>query len=180
MECSLCGLEAVSTERVAGLDLCTSCRADPEAPLRSHDIVIEWTVSMGVFSASASGARIDPSLGFTCATQGLHHRAIKLFVDEVEVGDPIFDDRVYVRASDREGTAAVLASEGVQSAILTFLVGMRNDRFVFSHVTVDDGRVTVRAIPMDGVSEDVELELRWNLAALVAHLNGLVAPRRGR
>jgi hypothetical protein len=52
------------------------------------------------------------------SSEHLGHKLIKLFSDELQAGDPIFDDRIYVDTEQRDATAALLASETIQSALL--------------------------------------------------------------
>ncbi len=65
----------------------------------------------------------------------LAHSVISLFKEELEVGDPLFDDNVWVETADRSGTGQLLQSQGAQSALLQ-LVGMPSGK-----VTIGPGEL---------------------------------------
>jgi len=46
---------------------------------------------------------------------------IKLFKKELQVGDPLFDDNIYISTPDKEGLAPFLRHEGMQTAIMECL-----------------------------------------------------------
>jgi hypothetical protein len=65
-------------------------------------------------------ARLPKSAGIEarfCA-EGLMTRLRKLFGDEVEVGESLFDDHVYVATSTRESTTALLSRPRAQVALM--------------------------------------------------------------
>jgi hypothetical protein len=160
--CSFCGAEvgAGRLYRDCGVDICDSCR-DPdqlEAAVRAKD----WTVSTRRWKERrqrrktqiGSGYHDKESVTSHClelnvgapgtrpieaqfTAQTLDRQIDKLFHEEAEAGDPVFDDKIYVSTSDREATSAFLKDEGVQTAILDlFAEG--------AYVTIDATGVHVR------------------------------------
>jgi hypothetical protein len=168
--CALCQSSG-PTSRVSGLDLCDACTLqDPgEALLR-----------LGIASSfKAWGMRISAELfvpgmpeGFklSAGPERLHHALIKLFSTEVEVGDPIFDDRVFLRTNDPERASLILRNEGVQSAVLALLSDLRQDDMLFNHVTLEGTSLRVSVSPMRGLADDVLQSLTLEIAALAVHL----------
>ena len=130
--CQLCGQPDSTLLRCHGLDLCDACGAghfegrslgDWDAGLR----VREW--HSGIVNKMEPLAEHHRLKGTVWATmpvplhaaffsEHLGHRVIKLFTDELHAGDPLFDDRIWVRTHDREGTARLLSNVGAQAAIL--------------------------------------------------------------
>ena len=74
-----------------------------------------------------------------CTRQRMRHRVLKLFVHELEVGDPLFDDRVFISTETPEETQRVMDEEGVQSAILALVAGMED---ASDHLTLAGGELT--------------------------------------
>lgn len=81
-------------------------------------------------------------------------RAEKLFVDEVEVGSAWFDDLIYVITSTRAPTAAFLAAQRVQQALILLV---DEDR----HVEIEGSELRL-------VDEDAHDDGRDALAELLA------------
>lgn len=116
------------------LDMCDRCASGwAESALRARGHAIssrEWTTRVRSHQSSytvhhmsidaQSPAPLDVTASFT-REQALH-KLLKLFRREVEVGDALFDDFVYVRTRDRPNTAVLLRDTGVQAALID-LVG---------------------------------------------------------
>lgn len=172
MACALCGSTAAG-ERFSGLDLCGVCRqADPAPALRGQDIQVDFSVALGWFGARSSCVHDDRELYVCCVPELLPHKVLKFVVAEVEVGDPVFDDAVYVRTNAPDRAALLLAHEGVQSAVLGILAGARRNDMGFHHVTLEDGCVVVRTRHGLPHTEEQIRDLRLETAALLLHLTG--------
>lgn len=91
--------------------------------------------------------------------EGLIERVKKLFVHEVEVGCAWFDDHIYVITSTKEATAAWLASQRVQQALILLVDSTR-------HVQLDNDVLRV----VDEEARDDGRDASAELLALVAHL----------
>jgi hypothetical protein len=109
-----------------GLDVCDDCRIGPSTRVRGWaTLAVEerWenvrrrnrNEPMQIISAIARGSVVLPTVSFGPEHLGWLRR---LFAREVRVGDPLFDDAVWVSTRNHEATARLLASEGVQSAVL--------------------------------------------------------------
>jgi hypothetical protein len=53
--------------------------------------------------------------------EGISRKLIKLFKKELQTGDPVFDDAVYITTDTTDATAAWLANETVRAAILELI-----------------------------------------------------------
>ncbi len=116
------------------LDFCERCAGGgAEAALRSrghHITSREWTTrvrsqnstyTLYHMSIDALPPQVlDVSATFT--REHALHRLLKLFRREVEVGDALFDDFVYIRTPDPQQARALVGSTGVQSTLID-LVG---------------------------------------------------------
>lgn len=94
--------------------------------------------------------------------EGFLERAKKLFVEEVEVGSAVFDDLIYVVTSTRDATAALLANERVQQALLLLVNDSR-------HVAIEGAEVRV-------IDSDVHDDSRDSTAEALALAAHLIAP----
>jgi hypothetical protein len=112
--------------RMYGLDICDDCRLAPSERVggwASLFVEERWdnvrrrnrNEPVQIISVIARGSVALPAVSFGPEHLGWLRR---LFAREVQVGDPLFDDAVWVATSDHEATARLLASEGVQSAVL--------------------------------------------------------------
>ncbi|WP_394829654.1 hypothetical protein [Pendulispora albinea] len=64
-----------------------------------------------------------PKIQASFTHEGLGKKLVKLFKKEIQVGDPAFDDVVYVSTDTPEETAAFLKSKDTQKTILTAVAG---------------------------------------------------------
>jgi hypothetical protein len=87
-------------------------------------------------------------------------RAEKLFVDEVEVGSAWFDDLIYVITSTRASTAAFLAAQRVQQALILLV---DEDR----HVEIEGTELRL----VDDDAHDDGRDALAELLALAKHLD---------
>ncbi|HEY8379418.1 MAG TPA: hypothetical protein VIK91_23160 [Nannocystis sp.] len=175
VECAFCQLsfERRRLRRDHELDFCDPCACGHALQaLRERGHIIErrtWetthrsqnrtvVVHHLEITAQAPG---DFVVTATFTRENFLHKLVKLFHKEIEVGDPIFDDLVFIRTDERAQTLALLQNTGVQSALLT-LVGD------FEHVKFLDGAVVLYKQSRDevGVGADVTLAI----AALLVHL----------
>lgn len=96
----------------------------------------------------------------------------KLWVAEIEVGDPVFDQRVYLRAEG--GCIDLLREDGVQSSLLSLLSGTYAE-LAPNHVTLDGTQLTMSVRPGELISESVFLERQLDVAALALHIHRRLA-----
>jgi len=129
------------------LDICDRCAlggAQAMMAWRGHTITKrEWTTTVQsqrstytIYHLAITGQA--PS-GF-CVTadfsrEGMLTKLRKLFQREVQVGDPLFDDFVYINTRDREDTEALLRRSGAQSTLMDLLC--RFDRVTFVNGTFE-------------------------------------------
>ena len=76
----------------------------------------------------------------TFTPEGFTHKLRKLFSSEIQVGDPMFDDAVFVSTNTNEATVAFLNKPGVQDAIYGFVTSggsVSINRAALSISTVD-------------------------------------------
>lgn len=171
MTCAFCNQASTQLDRLAGLDVCTTCASsDPEPLMLAHGIYIDWNAQLQTYSTSAAIEGIDRELQLTLSPELLHHKLLKLFVEELQVGDPSFDDHIYIRTNTKNRAADLLGNEGVQSALLALLTGVRPGQVFPNHVTLEEGQLTARSIPLQGIDDDKVFELRQHFAALALHL----------
>ena len=175
MECAFCDQPSPlgTYDRVAGLDVCSLCRKNgplKHLPGRGHSVSSQYRVIPG---SRENGGRksaleiniilpVDPGLQLRCVKESWVRWVQKLFRNEIQVGDPIFDDHIYVAAGDGAAVADLLSHEGIQSAIL--LVG------IYGTFRLEGPRLTTRCIynipPTVQDRRDVELEV----AAAAIHI----------
>lgn len=172
MHCQLCQADGPDIARIAGIEFCFTCRSvDVRRLLTERGIVCEWQVLFGWLIATITLPPQPHPFALKCGRQGLHNAWLKLFVHEVEVGDPIFDDRVFVRTSDRERAAAVLANEGVQSAVLGLLSRtFRHTRGPPPYVSLNGNVISARVQVSDSLGLPPTRDAQVELMALALHL----------
>ena len=125
------------------LDICDRCAhggAQEALSARGHTLEVrEWTTTyrhkgstytryhLAVTGRAAAGFTVTADF----SREGFLDRLRKLFQREIQVGDPLFDDFVFVNTDDRPEVEALLRHSGAQSTLMD-LVG-RFDRVAFSH-----------------------------------------------
>lgn len=176
MTCDLCPRTEAAPTRRAGLMLCTTCVTPTPTRLEDYGVEVAVDHRGHTFAAQAAIHGLPNDLHMRFVPQGMHHTLLKWVVDEVEVGDPTFDDAVYVKTNDPERTATLLGDERVQSVLLGLLVGLRSDQLAPSHVTVRDGSLTVRCTPRRGLGDGTLEDLHWYVAGLAMHLRRHLVP----
>jgi len=134
--CALCGagLTGDTTHRVATLDLCAVCGlGDPAPKLAERGIEMasrSWSEVHGsgntrhtVMLAEVVGRVSQPlSYAVTFSRETLTHRITKLFRSELQAGDPLFDDAIWVETRDEAAVSELLPIEAFQTAVME-LVG---------------------------------------------------------
>ena len=175
--------------RMAVLDICDRCRLEGVFEhLRMRGFGAESRLWVSVldedllFPQGSDGGQqsvldihiklpVDPGIQLGCIKQEWGHHIRKLFRREVEVGDPIFDDYVYVYEGSGAAVTDLLSHEGIQSAVL--LVSVQGS-FV-----LEGPRLTTRCLyripPTDEDVRSVELEV----AAAALHIVDWCITRRG-
>ena len=171
MNCSLCACEASPTLRISGLDLCEDCcQADPSEALAQRGLPVEFDDRLGYFSAGAGISHADPEFHISCRPELFVHKLEKLVHAEVQVGDPAFDDRVFIRTSKPGLAAHVLADEGVQSALLALLSGLMVDDLP-NHVSFETGSLRIQTRPQGGLPPELFQQLKLETAALLVGMD---------
>jgi hypothetical protein len=127
------------------LDICDRCAlggAQAMMAWRGHTInKREWTTeirSQGgskhtIYHLSITGHAPGFSVTADFSREGMLNKLRKLFQREIEVGDPLFDDFVYINTREREETEALLRRSGAQST----LMDLRFDRVTFINGTFE-------------------------------------------
>jgi hypothetical protein len=170
MACVLC--EGAASRREFGFDWCDACaRQDPFPALVAKGHAVEWKTALGRFEAGLGVAGAPEAFELVCTPERLLHAAVKWVVREVEVGDPLFDDAVFVRTSDAERARAVL-TEGMQSALLALLGATRPNEIAGNSVRISGPTVIVSVRPLSGLDDDALLTHQRATAALALHLAG--------
>lgn len=188
--CDLCSFsETGGLEIVSGLRLCRECiLEDPTRALAQRGIApLEGTdpfrKPLGrAFHASLFLDAHDLGFSLQCLREGLHHKVIKLFSAEFQVGDPIFDDAIYLRTDDPGKAGALLANQGVQSALLALLGRSPSNDDRANTVLLDRRRIEVRLerVTIHGAGDEQALKLETTALALHAvAAAAAVTPGRG-
>ena len=117
------------------LDICEPCAVNTDPVVASRlalgDRIStrEWTTRVRTGNSTTTfyhmavdvvpHAPFEVSARFT--REGMWEKLKKLFMREVQVGDPMFDDFVHVGTRDPESTLALLGHSGVQSVLMSLL-----------------------------------------------------------
>jgi len=173
--CAFCELPHGSDilRRDYELDFCERCaegRAEVALRERGHTIVTrEWQTRERVgnehytFYHYSITARPRVSLSFRAsfARESTLDRMIKVFRRELQVGDPLFDDFIYISTRDRAQVTTLLDSTGAQSTLMDLVSR-------FNSVFFDGGAFEVRERGTDPISPDAPAML--SVAAMLVHL----------
>jgi len=178
-QCELCleYLDDGQLNRHSGIDLCDRClEGDVMSRVRPrgfHFDVETWkTTSTDSNNRKKTWYNVrvtgslpdDPPVDAAFCSEGLLEKIAKLFRKEIQVGDPLFDDYVYVRTDTPEATERLLESEGAQMAIMEFVT---SDGLV----SIDSGRVSARRSDVDKMPDTDSMYL--NTALLLHFLSKL-------
>ena len=130
VRCGLCGaqLEQGQAQRYAAEDLCEPCfGGQPGQRLEARGIRLQQltfvTRTRGEhktrcdFKTIRGVARGAQQLEASFSREGLGSKIGKLFRPELQVGDPLFDDDVYIRTDDPDALGRLLRSPGLQSVL---------------------------------------------------------------
>lgn len=173
--CAFCELPHGShlLRRDYELDFCDRCaegHAEVALRERGHTIVTrEWQTRERVgdqhytFHHFSITARPRVSLAFRAsfARESTLDRMIKVFRRELQVGDPMFDDFIYISTRDRAQVTSLLDSTGAQSTLMDLVSR-------FNSVFFDGGAFEVRERGTDPISPDAPAML--SVAAMLVHL----------
>lgn len=155
------------------LDFCERCavgQAESALRARGHSLISrEWTTRVSSNNSShtiyhmAIDARPPAPIEVTVRFTREHalHRLIKLFRHEVEVGDRLFDDFVYVKTRERPQALSLLRSSGVQSTLID-LVGR------YDSIDLARGAVQIRHAATEQV---LAADAMLAACALLVHLD---------
>lgn len=128
------------------LDICDHCAnggAQEALAARGHKLTVrEWTSkvrspnsSYTVYHLAVTGTTPGFTVTAEFTREGMLTRLRKLFKHEVQVGDPLFDDFVFINTDDRRETEALLRRSGAQSTLMDLLG--RFDRVSFKYGTIE-------------------------------------------
>ncbi len=135
--CDLCRdpLGSSSALRCAELDLCPSCfdGSNIDQSLRaSRGFLLEHErgeqlTDRGLDEYYKAVGTLPMGTGVTVAfgREDLAHKVTKLFRRELQVGDPLFDDHVFVDAMVTPRLESLMATAGFQSAVMDLLSEVR-------------------------------------------------------
>jgi hypothetical protein len=158
--------------RVSGVDLCSLCRkADPTESLAALGIPVEWDTRLMRFSAGLGIPGLDADFRFKCVPELWYHKLIKMVTGDIDIGEPAFDNQIYVRSSDAEAARTLLKNEGVQAALLAMLTGVRVNELAGNHVTLAGPTLTISTRPLGGLPPERITELKVETAVLAIHLH---------
>lgn len=157
------------------LDICEPCaRGGADAALRArghHVVGRQWETRVQTQRSSYTlhhmaidgrpPAPLDVTASFT--REKALHRLIKLFRREIEVGDALFDDFVYIRTRSRQRAYDLVSSSGVQSTLID-LVGR------YDTIGIVQGAVQVRHV---ATAEVFAADAMLASCALLVHLERL-------
>lgn len=126
--CDICSrpVRRLNLERICNIDVCSKCSRVELARLIERK---GWKTNLNAWEVQAQGVihfievtsvceERDIPLRVSFRPEGLTQKAIKLFKKEIQVGDPKFDDAIYISTDTPELTTALLESEGAKGAIM--------------------------------------------------------------
>lgn len=176
--CGLCGEPLTrGGARLCSLDLCDNCfHGDPSCRLLKRGFEISFKRFRRVGRDSRIGGSTEHHLvmrgrlwrdfgvSASFVREDFTSRLGKLFSKEIQVGDPLFDDLVYVKGSTDPKLAALLREPEVQGVILEFFS-------VPATLKIDRTELIAEQLQPDTPPEDTALR-RAMLIAL-HHFQGL-------
>lgn len=120
-ECTICGAAAV--EEVHGFAVCTSCHRDPVASMEA--VGFEVTRTENYVSATETIHVKLPAgrhlrLRGQFMSEGIGTMLAKLFKEEPEIGEPAFDDAVYIQDLDLDDVDE-LEDPSVQKTLISIV-----------------------------------------------------------
>lgn len=148
--CDICGRPSTQTalRQICNIDVCTKCfRGDLSKQIESRG----WKIDVNMWEVQAQG--VIRYVEVTCTRKGgdvpikasfrpehLPQKAIKLFKREIQVGEPEFDDAIYISTDTPELTAKLLEQKGVKGAIMALVANggqlrIADDNLQFSNRT---------------------------------------------
>lgn len=131
--CDLCGVALKNRgNRLAELNWCESCfLGDPCSQMKTHRGLLlqcrAWSESRGtgtsrrtVYCLELNGSTPQKSAGLDIKFSREHigHKIIKLFAKEIQVGDPLFDDNIYIATPTERAAKSFVSTSGIQSAVM--------------------------------------------------------------
>lgn len=152
--CAFCDNEVPTDElrRQYELDFCERCALDVDSVITLRRAagdavqVRQWTTTawtgrrdVTFYHFEVSGVprvRIPVRASFT--REGAWERLKKLLIKEVQIGDPMFDEFIYVGTDDRKETHAFLQHSGVQSVLMDLVSGYKRVSFEYGAITVHE------------------------------------------
>ena len=199
MICGLCLEPGQSNElnRSNGVDLCAACfRLDPAPMLARRGIDVVWNGTQASRALAVLNAVTRPSLdldlgrsfhalvtlphtpnfSFHCVPEKLLHKVAKLVHAEPEVGDTIFDKRVYVRTETPETLHAYLTQEGVQSSMLSLFSNVVVDATRSNHVALQGDELVVSVYKGERQTDFSEQKLMLDVVGLLLPILEHCAP----
>jgi hypothetical protein len=120
-DCTICGAAAV--EDVHGFAVCTSCHRDPVASMEAVGFEVTSTEN---HVAGTETIHIKLPAGRTLRlrgqfmSEGIGTMLAKLFKQEPEIGEPAFDDAVYIQDLDLDDVAE-LEDPAVQETLISLV-----------------------------------------------------------
>ncbi len=152
MQCALCHQDEIKedVQNISGLNVCQSCVRATYLPGRltgkGLSLGYSYRTDAGVIEVgdeelldnalrkiSALAEAPHPSgIEAKLLKEGLKAKFTKIVEKEIQVGNKAFDDAVWIRTSTNKETAAFLAQNGVQSAVME-LIEMNGEISINQH-----------------------------------------------
>lgn len=130
------------------LDICDPCAtggAQAAMLARGNTLTVrEWTTSVRSPNGShytihhmavTARSRTEFSVTADFSREGFIDKLRKLFRREIQIGDPLFDDFVFIKTEDRSETEALLHHSGAQSTLMELV--SRFDRVSLANGVVE-------------------------------------------
>lgn len=159
LPCAFCELPHPRTRlrRDHELDICDHCAhggAQAAMLARGNSLTVrEWTSNVrgpngGQYTIHHLAVTARPAaecpVSADFSREGVLDKLRKLFRREIQVGDPLFDDFVFIKTEDRHETEALLRHSGAQSTLMDLV--SRFDRVTLAHGVVELNRQSTQEI----------------------------------
>ena len=109
----------------------------------------------------AARPRAEFSVTADFSREGMLDKLRKLVRREIQVGDPLFDDFVFIKTGDRHETEALLHHSGAQSTLMELVSR-------FDRVTLDHGVVELKKQSINPIEFGIDGALA--VCALLVHI----------
>lgn len=176
LPCAFCELPHPRNQlrRDHELDICDHCAIDGARTAmlaRGNTLTVrEWTTTVRSPNGSyytvnhmavTASPRAEFSVTAVFSREGLLDKLRKLLRRELQVGDPLFDDFVFIKTEDRQETEALLHRSGAQSTLMELVSR-------FDRVALNNGVVELHKQSMQEIEFGIDGALA--VCALLVHI----------